>query len=231
MEIAQALAYLQLAAVIVGTMLLGAAANSLSQMAALRVQSSESAYSSARATFLSDLASWEQANPNTSLSNGQSWTWSSGSASATAVVEGDTMTSGSTLTAANLEENSAVNERRVGIDISVQDNSASAAPQPASHRIVVRLYDQSPYYDVLSDVALGTTSDRVTAAAADPGGCASSGSGCDTTAVQSQDDSTLKAHLTCVLGPGSGTCPGSGQYSTSTYGTKTWSNAQTSESP
>jgi hypothetical protein len=146
-------------------------------------------------------------------------------------IEGDTNTSvgaGNSYTSKNLEQTT--EEKRIAIDIAV--NSRVSGTQFAWHRVIARVWNgaSTPGVQVLSDELLGTTTDA-TPAPSDNGGCASTGSGCDPNAPSSPDPSVVQDVKSCNSGYGSGTCPGSGYWDESVYGSSAWGNNQSSETP
>lgn len=164
------------------------------------------------------------ANPTTALTAG--YTWTSGGATVTSAIEGDTKSGSGTLTASNIETTS--NERRVAVNFTV---TAATTSPPIYHRILYRLYTAAGGgYQILSDVIVGATTDASINAAPDIGGCAGIGPGCDPNQVQAADPTTILAQNACVLGYGSGTCTVP-DFNTSVYTNAAWNNSQLGQGP
>jgi hypothetical protein len=171
-----------------------------------------------------NLVAQASANPTTPLTAG--YTWTSGTATVTSAIEGDTKTGSGTLTASNIETTS--NERRVAVNFAV---TATTASPPIYHRILYRLYTAAGGgYQILSDVVIGATTDASINAAPDIGGCAGTGLGCDPNQVQAADPTTILAQHACNAGYGSGTCPGP-DINASVYTSAAWNNSQLSQVP
>lgn len=175
------------------------------------------------------LESGVQSSPSAALTSSifPSSGWTSGSVTAVASFEGGSASSSSgSLVCANLELNSSINERCVAVDVSM---TYGYPPTTLTEREVYRVFDVSPYERYVGAYRLGSLSDRTTYAAADAGGCAGTGTGCDPNQVQHADSQTLSAGLSCVQGYNSGSCPASNVFDKSSYGNESWTNAQTGQ--
>jgi hypothetical protein len=216
-------------AIAIGSMLMGNAYLTGAQGAEFSAQQAESQYTIARVWAENTLATYVQNNPNSAVASSAFGTWSSsdGNATATVTVQGDTVAGGTQTSFANIQQNAAINERRVALDLTVKQTQPT--PSVITHRLVYRVYHASPFVSYLGEEDVGSASDRTITAGADNGGCAGSGAGCDTNGVQAADDQRLGAGLSCVIGSNSGTCPGGGVFDKSQYGNGTWNNGQTGE--
>lgn len=189
----------------------------------------ESAVPWAQAQAANTIAAAIQNSPTAALTQSifpqSGWTYKGTTVVAT--LEGDSRGSASgSLLCANLELNPSINERCVAIDLTL----TTGYPQvTVSERDVARVFNVSPYVRFIGSYRLGSMSDRMTSAAADTGGCAGAGTGCDPNQVQSADSQTLSAGLNCTLGSNSGSCPSGNVFDKSSYGNVNWTNGQTSQ--
>lgn len=194
-----------------------------------QVAQSESQLPFAYSQVNTQVAAGVQASPNTALSSAIFGSgWMNQGQKVTAVIEGDTQTGAATGNdlAANVQQNPSINERRIAVDVTIAGGNP---PVSVTQRLVYRAFNFTPYVELLGVQTLGAASDRLTAPATDNGGCAGTGAGCDTNAVQAADDQRLGAGLSCVLGSNSGSCPPGNVFDTSVYGNKPWTNNQQSE--
>jgi hypothetical protein len=136
----------------------------------------------------------------------------SGSASYTVAGESDVIGSAANVTSSNVERADGVWERRVAVDVdvSVLDDGGHAM-LTRRHRVIVRAWAQPPYAELLGEQDSASVANEVVNGAADTGGCATTGAGCDPQAPGAGIDSTLDPVQTCLDGPNSGSCPPSGQ--------------------
>ena len=135
-----------------------------------------------------------------------------GTASYSVVGESDATGGAANVTSSNVERADGVWERRVAVDVgvSVLDDDDNAMLS-RTHRVIVRAWAQPPYAELLGEQDSASVANERANGAADTGGCAGTGAGCDAQAPGYSVDSTLYPVQTCRDSPNSGTCPPSGQ--------------------
>ena len=171
------------------------------------------------------IATFEQSNPTLAITSAAfgSGTTINGIA-VTAAVDGDTVTTGSTTTAANL--NTTIDERRVAVDITLKTTTAPVIGY--EERRIYRVFELPPYVVALDTGVPGAVDDTNKPGGSDTGGCAGTGPGCDQLATQSAGSQLATSAKTCTTGVGSGTCTPGQTFPNSVYTSKNWNDAQSS---
>ncbi|MHB8140713.1 MAG: hypothetical protein ACYDHD_05590 [Vulcanimicrobiaceae bacterium] len=177
------------------------------------------AYPAALAANQAAIAADLQAHPTQTIIEVPPWT--NGSASASTVVNGDTLDDGTQLLAANVD--TTAKERRIALTITVTSGNGHVSIR---HYVILRAMSYAPYDELLSNLPLGAATDPTISTGTDTGGCSGAGLGCDPTALDPGSNSTLQATENCDQGVGSGTCPPSNYYNVTQTITNTWKSSQ-----